>query len=189
MQATQKVVAISVEDYLQDELLSQERHEYVGGAIYAMAGTSDAHNEISLNLAVALRTHLRGKPCRAYMADVKLRLRIAEDDMVYYPDVMVTCDERDTHPYFKRFPQVLIEVLSPETERTDRREKFLSYIQIESLQEYTLVAQDKMQVTIFRRASKWQPEILERPQEVLNLPSLGFTLPLAAVYEEIRLQL
>ena len=99
---------------------------------------------------------------------------------------MVACSSHDLDPYFKRFPQVLIEVLSPQTEQTDRREKFLSYRQIESLQEYVLVAQDKMEVTVFRRANKWQPEIFSRAVEHLRLPSLEFTLPLAAVYEGVK---
>ena len=186
MQAIQKATAISVEEYLAGELTSRDRHEYLGGVVYAMAGASDDHNVISLNLASALRTHLRGKRCRTYMADVKVRLQIAEEDVCYYPDVMIACDERDTHRYFKRFPQVLIEVLSPETEQTDRREKFLSYLRIESLQEYVLVAQDKMEVTLFRRANKWQPEILSQPAENLRLPSLEFSQPLELVYEGVR---
>jgi Uma2 family endonuclease len=187
MPATQKAPLVRVEDYLEGELRSQSRHEYVGGVVYAMAGTSDVHNTISLNLASSLRTHLRTKSCQVFMADVKLRMRVLEDDLFYYPDVMVTCDPRNTDRYSKSFPSVLIEVLSPETERTDRREKFLSYTQIETLEAYILVAQDKMQVTVFRRATRWQPEILERTDEQLKLESLGFSLPLADVYEGIEL--
>lgn len=93
-----------------------------------MAGGSEDHNLITLNLAFALRTHLRGRHCRVNVADVKVRLQISEEDVFYYPDVMVACDPRNLDPYFKRFPQVLIEVLSPHTEQTDRREKFLSCI-------------------------------------------------------------
>ena len=132
-------------------------------------------------------THLRGSRCEAFIADVKLRLGISTEDVFYYPDVIVSCDARDLDPYFKRFPQVLIEVLSPQTEQTDRREKFLSYIQIETLQEYVRVAQDKTEVTVFRRANKWQPEILCQPEEQLQLASLQFTLPLEAVYEGVKL--
>lgn len=187
MQATQSAAAISVEDYLEGELHSPERHEYIGGVVYAMAGASDDHNIISLNLATALRTHLRGKPCQVYMADVKLRLQISEEDVYYYPDGMVACDPRDTHRYFKQFPKVLIEVLSPETERTDRREKFLSYTQIETLEEYVLISQDRMEVSVFRRANKWQPEILQQPEAMLKLNSLAFTLPLNLVYEGVKL--
>ena len=187
MPATEKVVSLSVEEYLAGELQSKERHEYLGGSVYAMAGASDTHNTISLNLASALRTHLRGGPCRVYMADLKLRLQISDEDVFYYPDVMVACDPRDTDPYARRFPQVLIEVLSPDTEQTDRREKFLSYIQIETLEEYVLVAQDKMEVTVFRRAQKWQPEIGQKPDESLQVNSVTFTLPLNLVYEGVKL--
>ncbi len=187
MSATEKVVSLSVEEYLAGELQSKERHEYLGGSVYAMAGASDTHNTISLNLASALRTHLRGGPCRVYMADLKLRLQISDEDVFYYPDVMVACDPRDTDPYARRFPQVLIEVLSPDTEQTDRREKFLSYIQIETLEEYVLVAQDKMEVTVFRRAHRWQPEIVQKPNESVQVNSLTFTLPLNLVYEGVKL--
>jgi Uma2 family endonuclease len=81
---------------------------------------------------------------------------------------------------------VLIEVLSESTERTDRREKFLCYIQIETLEEYILVAQDKMEVALYRRATDWQPEILRQPEQTLRLPSLDFSLPLSAVYEGVK---
>ena len=80
---------------------------------------------------------------------------------------MVVCDPRDTDRYFKRYPKVLIEVLSETAEAIDRREKFLSYRQIETLEEYVLVARDKMEVAVFRRESQWQPEVLLRPEQAL----------------------
>ena len=186
MEAVQDKECLSAEDYLAGERHSETRHEYLGGVVYAMAGASRGHNTISLNIASALRSHLRGKACQTFMADVKVRLEIGGDDIFYYPDVMVTCDRRDTDRYFSRFPKVLIEVLSPETERTDRREKFLSYIQIETLEEYVLVAQDKMEVTVFRRANKWQPETSTKPDLHLKLASLDFEIPLSAVYEGVK---
>ncbi|MBI2948485.1 MAG: Uma2 family endonuclease [Verrucomicrobia bacterium] len=186
MEAVENSVFVSVEEYLAGELESEMRHEYLGGTVYAMAGASRDHNTVAGNLFSALRSHLHGKPCRTFISDIKVRLRIGGDDIMYYPDVMVTCDPRDTDRYFSRFPKVLIEVLSPETERTDRREKFLSYTQIETLEEYVLVAQDKMEVTVFRRANKWQPEIANKPDLQLRLPSLDFALPLSAVYEGVK---
>ena len=152
-----------------------------------MAGASEEHNVISLNLASALRAHLRGKPCRVFMADVKVRLQIAHADIFYYPDVMVVCDPQDTERLFKRHPRVLVEVLSPETERTDRREKFLNYTQIASLEEYVLVAQDRREAIAFRRANQWQPEVLRQAHEGLRFASLEFALPLEAVYEGVSL--
>lgn len=178
---------VSVADYLSGEPISEFRHEYIGGEIHAMAGASEEHNAISLNLATALQSHLKGRRCRAFIHDMKVRLQIAGDDIFYYPDVMVACDPRDTDRYFKRFPTVIVEVLSPETERTDRREKFLSYQQIETLEEYVLVAQDKSEVTVFRRANQWRPEIVREAGDSLQLPSLGFTLPLGELYDGVNL--
>lgn len=177
---------LSVEDYLAGEQHSEIRHEYISGAAYAMAGGSEDHNIISLNWAAALRQHLRGGSCRVFMADVKTRLHIADEDIFYYPDVMVACDPRDKDAYFKRFPKVLIEVLSASTERTDRREKFLSYLQIETLEEYILAAQDKMEVTIFRRSRQWKPEVLRQMEQEVRFDSLNFSLPLREVYEGVK---
>jgi Uma2 family endonuclease len=155
----------------------------MGGLVYGMAGTSDRHNIICQNLVIALRSHLRGKPCQVFMENLKLRLRMADEDIFYYPDLIVTCDPRDTERYFKSFPSVLIEVLSPDTQRIDRREKFFSYTQIESLEEYILVAQDQPEVTVFRRAGNWHPEVANQPQQPLHIPSLDLTVPLEAIYE------
>ncbi len=125
---------ISVDAYLEGEETSEIRHEYIGGQVYAMSGGSEAHNLICGNLYSAMRHHLRGSPCKVFMADMKLRLNIAEDDIFYYPDLLVTCDPSDNERYFKTQPSVLVEVLSPSTERLDRREKFLSYIALPSLE-------------------------------------------------------
>lgn len=175
---------LSVDEYLAGEETSEVRHEYIGGQVFAMAGASDTHNTISLNVAAALRTQVRGGPCRVFIGDVKVRLISAGKDMFYYPDVLVACDPRDRDPYFKRFPKVVIEVLSEATERTDRREKFWSYTQMETLEEYLLIAQNRMEVTIFRRTNHWKPEVLQRAEEVARLDSLKFELPLSMIYEE-----
>lgn len=177
---------VGIEEYLSGEERSDIRHEFIGGVIYAMAGGSDEHNIISLNLASALRQHVRGGSCSVFMTDVKTRLNIANEDIFYYPDVMVCCDPRDTNRYYKLYPKVLMEVLSQTTERTDRREKFLSYIQIETLEEYVMAAQSKMEVTIFRRANYWKPEVLTLAEQEMKLTSLNFSLPLRDVYEAIK---
>lgn len=183
MQTARKWVAVAVEDYLVGERTSEVRHEYIGGVLHAMAGASREHNIIAGNLFAALHSHLRGKSCRVYMADLKVRLQIAHSTIFYYPDLVVTCDPRDTDRYASTHPRVLIEVLSPETERIDRREKFLSYTQIETLEEYILVSQETMEVTLYHRKSNWQPEILRQPEHVLRINSLELNLPLGAIYE------
>jgi len=174
---------VSVDDYLREEPASEVRHEYVAGAVYAMAGASEEHNELALNLATALRAHLRGGPCKVFIVDMKVRLAVGQEDIFYYPDLLVACDPRDTDRHFKRFPKVLIEILSPETERTDRREKFMAYTGIETVQEYVLVAQNRMEVTVFRRAAQWGAEVLTEPGKNLMLPSVDCSIALAAVYD------
>lgn len=186
MQAAPSRTFLSVEEYIAGEQRSDVRHEYIGGEVYAMAGGSVNHNVICGNFFAALRSHLRGGPCQVFMADVKVRHEIARDDVFYYPDVMVACDPRDTDPFFKRFPKVLVEVLSENTERVDRREKFLTYIRIETLEEYVLAAQDRREVTLFRRADGWEPEVIKLPEQSLRLPSLDFTLALPAIYEGVK---
>src|SRR6266567_9456170 len=183
MEAPLRSEFISADDYLEGEKVTETKHEFVAGRVYAMAGASEEHNLIVTNLVASLHAHLRGKPCRLFATDMKVRLLVSTTDIFYYPDLMVTCDARDTDRYFKRFPKVLIEVLSPDTERTDRREKFLSYTGIETLDEYVLVAQDRREVTLFRRSRQWQPEILKQPEETLEVASLAFTLRLDGIYE------
>lgn len=178
--------SISVDDYIEGEQRSEIRHEYIGGQVYAMSGGSEAHNAICLNLASAIRHHLRGNPCKVFMADMKLSLNIAEDDVFYYPDLLVTCDPADNEKYFKTKPVALVEVLSPSTERLDRREKFLSYIALPTLREYVMIAQDKMAVTLFRKETDWKAEHL-RAGDHLNLPSIAFGFPLSGVYEDVDL--
>src|SRR5437899_1180719 len=127
MQAAAKLELITVDDYLAGEEISETKHEYIAGTVYAMAGSTIEHNQIAQNIAFAARPHLRGKPCRVLMLDVKLRLQAAGEDVFYYPDVMIGCDARDTHRLFLRYPKVLVEVSSDSTERVDRREKRLAY--------------------------------------------------------------
>jgi Uma2 family endonuclease len=112
---------ISVEDYLEGEKHSEIKHEYVSGYVYAMAGASDDHNRIVGNLFAALHACLRGKRCEPFGSDMKLKL--ADSQVFYYPDLMVTCDTADNAKYFRERPTILFEVLSPETERIDQRGK------------------------------------------------------------------
>jgi Uma2 family endonuclease len=186
MAAVPETEWIGVEAYLANEERSQVRHELVAGTLYAMAGASDEHIAICMNLAFALRAHLQGKPCRVQMSEGKVRLWLSGQDIFYYPDVLVACDPRDTDRYYKRYPKIVVEVTSPTTEAIDRREKFLSYRQIETLEEYILIAQDKTEVTVFRRASQWQPEVLRNPKDSLNLSSIELRIPVRSIYEGVE---
>jgi Uma2 family endonuclease len=141
---------VSPEDYLAAEADSPIKHEYRDGHIYAMAGGTDAHNQIAGNLYALLRSHLRGSGCRTYFADVKAHIEAL--NRFYYPDVMVTCDERDNAlSLYKQHPCLIVEVLSESTEAFDRGNKFADYRHLESLQEYVLISQTGPQVEVFRR--------------------------------------
>lgn len=164
--------------YLAYELGQDVRHELVDGYLYAMTGAIDRHEEIALNLAAALRAHLRGGPRRAYKGDLKIR---AADDF-YYPDVFVRCGEARGDPYFKTDPVVIAEVLSPSTQRHDRGDKLLAYRRLPSLREYLLIAQDRMNVELFPSGAD-EPVLLESPADVLRLDSIDFSMTLAELYE------
>ena len=183
METSAPTLFISVEDYLRHEADGTIRHEYVMSRIHAMAGTREAHNLISVNLVSAFHVHLRGGPCKAYMADFKVRLEINREDIFYYPDVMVACQRVGVEQYYLRYPTLLVEVLSPSTENIDRREKLLNYPQISTVEDYVLIAQDTREVTIHRRAEDWAPRLLTAPADVAEFPSIKLSLPLARIYE------
>jgi Uma2 family endonuclease len=176
---------VGVAEYLAAEEVSDTRHEYLGGLVYAMAGETKVHNQIVQNVAFALRRHLASGPCRLYMSDIRVNLDLRNDEYFYYPDVVVTCDKRDEHPRFVRYPKLIVEVLSASTERIDRREKFFAYTNIASLDEYVLVAQEPREITIFRRAEQWRSEKVTGTKAKVRLQSLKLSLPVSEVYEGI----
>ena len=107
------------------------------------------------------------------------------DEYFYYPDIVVTCDKRDTHPRFVRRPKLILEVLSESTERVDKREKFFAYTSISSLEEYVLVSQAAKEVTVFGRSRGWKAEKVSGAKAKVPLASLKLTLPLSAIYEGV----
>ena len=177
---------LTVEEYITGELESETRHEYINGFLHAMVGVSADHNLISLNVATALRTAARPTPCQVFMTDLKVYLNIGGEDIFYYPDILVSCDPDDRETYYRSHPCLLVEVLSPTTERIDRREKYLAYTSLKSLKEYILVSQDQQKVTVFRRKNNWQPEIFG-PGDSFSLECLDCTLSMDQIYEDIDL--
>jgi len=176
---------ISVVEYLANEKASPVRHEYVDGQMYAMAGASDRHNRIALNLASRLNDHLNGGPCEVFIADMKVTV----DPLVYYyPDVVVTCDPPGSDPYVRTQPHLIIEVVSPSTERIDRHEKLFAYRRVSSVQEYVLVLQDRMQVEVYRRQSEdeWSREIFIQSEEHVHFAAVGFTMSVGDIYRNVR---
>ena len=167
------------EQYLAYERDQQIRHELVDGYLYALTGASDRHEEIALNLAAALRVHLRGTQCRVYKGDLKIR----EADDFYYPDVFVRCNEERGDPYFKTDPVLIAEVLSPGTQRYDRGDKSLAYFSLPTLREYVLISQDQIRVDVYRLSALARSERLESAGDVLKLASVDFTITLGELYE------
>ncbi|NEO84666.1 MAG: Uma2 family endonuclease [Spirulina sp. SIO3F2] len=176
---------LSSETYLEAEKSSAIKHEYINGQVYAMAGASDAHVTICANLTALLRPHLRGQPCRLYPSDMKVR--ISERDCYYYPDLFVTCDERDQNStYFKEHPRLIIEVLSDSTEAFDRGDKFDDYSAIATLQEYVLVNQKQRRIDCFRRNKQGVWFLVRyRSGDQLVLESINFRCAVAEVYEDV----
>lgn len=174
---------ISPDEYLEGELYSEIRHEYMNGYVHAMSGGSEQHNLLTLALASNLRSHLRGSPCRAFVNDMKVQIKTLHDERYYYPDVMVTCQSNDNQRYFKQYPTLIIEVLSQSTERFDRCEKFEAYQKLATLEEYVLVAQAQQCVEIYRRRNNWQPTVYQTG--TVTFETIGLTLPLETIYEDI----
>jgi len=176
---------ITPEEYLEMEENSDIKHEYIDGYIYAMAGANDPHVTIALNMAFVIRNHLRGSNCRVYMSDMKAR--IDSLNRFYYPDVMVTCDPRDTQtPNHKSFPKLIIEVLSKSTEGFDRGDKFADYQQLESLEEYVLVNTKRQRLDCFRKeAGRWFLATYSDEQEIFHLSSINFEGKLVDLYEDV----
>ncbi len=177
---------LTTDDYLSGELSSELRHEYVDGEVYAMADTGESHNLITGNVAAFLRNQVRGGRCRVFISDMKLH--VATWKAFYYPDVMVVCDAADAQTYFKQSPCLVVEVLSPTTESIDRREKMLAYRTLPSLSEYLLIAQDKHQLELYRRAEDGDWILAERVDAgVVQLASVNASLALDVVYEDVKL--
>lgn len=173
---------ISPEEYLAGEDEAAERHEYLDGYVYAMAGATAEHEYSALSLASALFAHFRGKTCQVFKGDMKLRLRFLWQDVFYYPDIIVTCDPADDHRLYKERPKLLVEVMSG-NQRVDRIEKYSTYIRLPSLEEYVLIDPNpaNKQVTIFRREDGWEPGEVVTSGE-FTLRSVGLTLRVEDLY-------
>jgi Uma2 family endonuclease len=180
------------EQYLSLERTSEIRHEYLDGFVYAMAGESPEHSTICFNLAGSLHFQLRGTPCRGFSPNMKVRTD--RSGLYAYPDLTVVCGEPSYHDERRDVltnPVVIFEVLSPSTEVYDRSEKFLRYrTEIETLQDYVLVSQDRPRIEHFSRQpdGSWLSSEVNGLTETLSLPSIDCRTALAEVYSRIDFQ-
>lgn len=177
---------INPQQYLHFERSSEERHEFIDGVVYAMAGESRDHSRICFNLATVVGVQLRGTPCEGFSPNMKVRAGIG--GLYAYPDLMLTCEKpefEDVQGDVLLNPTVIFEVLSPSTEKYDRGEKFRRYrTQIESLTDYVLVSQDRMHVELHHRESdgSWRQVDIDGEKATLNLSSPQCTVPLLEIY-------
>jgi len=175
-------------DYLAREAAATTRHELVGGELYAMAGASERHNRIAGNVFFHLRSATRRKACRAFMADMKLRL--GQGPLFYYPDVMLVCDPADDHPIYKQSPCLVTEVLSPATAKIDLREKWQSYRALPSLRYYLLVDAERVWAKCYSRddSGQWYEQELSAEDTLpIVCGDARLTLTLEDIYEDTGL--
>jgi Uma2 family endonuclease len=179
---------LSAADFLAWDATQTTRHEFVRGEVFAMAGAGERHVTVALNVAIALRQHLAGTPCRTFITDMKLRVDAA--DAYFYPDVMVTCSPRDAEQsHVKSEPVLVVEVLSPATAAFDRGDKFAAYRSLPSLKEVLLVDPDLRRCDLFRRQALEAGEawVLHptAPGEGVELVSVGLQLAAEALWAEV----
>jgi len=180
----------TLEEYAELEKVSEERLEYFEGKVWSMAGASPVHEEISINLASALKNALRGRGCRVYGANLRVKVPVYKP--YRYPDLTALCEQ----PIFEDFyglevltnPSLIVEVLSPSTESFDVGDKFTYYKSIESFTEYLLVAQDRPRVVLFTKQDEnaWLHREFNSLSDKLFLSSLNCELSLADIYENIE---
>jgi Uma2 family endonuclease len=187
MIATPSYNYLSPVEYLQGEETSPIKHEYRDGEVYAMAGASNTHVIITLNIASLLRNHLRGRGCQAYIADTKAH--IESINTYYYPDVIVSCDQKDTaFNNFLRYPCLIIEVLSASTEAYDRGGKFRMYRNNSVLKDYLLVSSTSIEMDLYHQKNNGEWVIINYKEgDTIALKSINFSFAIEQVYRGLIL--
>jgi Uma2 family endonuclease len=178
-QAAQKPYSIT--DYLANEQISECKHEYLDGQIYAMAGASKNHQRIIVNIGSIFSSHLKNTPCDTFTSDIKVKIG---DLAVFYPDVIVACEQESASDYYTEQPLIIVEVLSKSTRRVDETSKRRLYQTLLSLQEYVLIEQDIVDIEICRRSQGWQPEHYFMGDEV-TFAAIDLTVSVNEIYERV----
>lgn len=179
---------LSIDEYLDFERASTEKHEFFRGEVFAMAGASNLHNIIFSNLFGELTIRLKGKTCFPYGSD--MRVHIPKNSLFTYPDISIFCNEPDLFEEDNLTnPTVLVEILSSGTKNYDRGEKFKLYRDIPSLKEYILVDSESISIEAFRINSTghWELEEYKTISDQLSVPSLEIAIPLQEIYQRTKL--
>jgi Uma2 family endonuclease len=177
---------LTEEEYLHTEELSPVRREFVDGFVYAQAGASLAHNQISSNLQRIFQNAVYGGPCRAYTADMKIQIRGSDLLKYYYPDFVVICVPHSDLPTVENNPCLLVEILSQSTRLIDMSFKAKDYLSLPSLQGYLLIDSEQQAAELYRRlpAGGWTQETM---QDSLQLPCLNVNLTVDEIYESVKM--
>lgn len=180
----------TVEEYLEMENASDEKHEYYQGEIFAMSGTKQEHDIVTMNLYRDLGNKLRGKPCRPRSSEA--RVHIKNNGLFTYPDVSIVCGEPEylnDDEFNLLNPSVIFEVLSPSTKSYDRGDKFKLYRAIPTLREYILIDPDKINVEAYyiNGDNEWALRELNEISASLTIKTADITLPLAEIYEDTKI--
>ena len=179
---------VTVDDYLEGEQATEVKLEYLAGQVVAMGGASDKHGLIAGALYAALLPAARRKACQLFSAEMKVRVDHDGESYFYYPDLLLSCQPDDKESaYYRRHPCLLVEVLSPSTERIDTREKLFAYRLLPSLREYLLLRQDRVQADLYQRsdAGRWQHHTFTQPGDLLALRCLDAAVSLRDVYADV----
>jgi Uma2 family endonuclease len=173
------------EEYFAWEEQQLERHEYMDGEVYAMSGGTINHGDIAGNFLSLLKIHLRGRGCKTLNSDC--RVSIVGSTKYVYPDLSVTCDDRDkTTAQYITYPCLIVEVLSSSTEAYDRGNKFKMYRRNLSLQEYVLVSAEAVEIELFRKSDGDNWKIINyQVGDIVELQSVNLTVPIEQIYEDI----
>jgi Uma2 family endonuclease len=177
--------AMTPDGFLAWEITQVERHEFVDGEVYAMAGGDDRHARVTLNLAGAMNLHLRGSACRAYSTD--MRLNVASLGSYFYPDVMVSCSAADrAQRQAKSEPTLVVEVLSPGTASYDRGIKSFHYRQMSTMREIVLIDATSRTTEVYRRhdASNWTLAQYA-PGQTVAFESIGLSITADEVFADV----
>jgi Uma2 family endonuclease len=174
---------LSESEYLSDENTRFQRHEFLDGHVYAMAGATENHSGIKLNLVGWLSSRLP-LGCRLFDGDMKLRVQTARATAFYYPDVFISCGPRSGAQLFRTDATLIVEILSPTTERIDRTEKRENYQSVASLNEYLLVDGRRRTIEVHRRSTGWTPEVFAEVDH-FHLASVSTDLPAAVVFHDL----
>lgn len=174
---------ISEQEYLEGEKISEIKHEYIDGEVYAMAGASKNHQRIIGNLARVLGNFLNGSRCEVFFSDIKVR--IDNGKKYFYPDLIVVCEDDNEEAYFTQTPRIVVEVLSSSTRQFDRTLKRQLYQSIPSVEEYVLIEQDFVEIEVSRRVDAWRSTAYYLGDTVY-FQSLDFSMPVVEIYQRVE---